>query len=93
MCSSIIVSNTQPASMFYCLLVCSHTHSLFSLFVIFLYSVAPAPEITNLTAINSTAIQVSWQPPSPEDVPGMIVNYIIMYAADGAERMIASPER
>ena len=41
--------------------------------------VPPPPSGVTATALNSTALLVSWQPFNEEDVPGILTNFTIRY--------------
>ena len=57
---------------------CLYLAQLFIFYFLSL-SVAPPPNITEVVAVSSREIRVSWQPLNMEDVPGVIVNYHVRY--------------
>ena len=66
----------------------THTHTLTHYFHL---TVAPPPNITQLEAVNSTAIRLAWQQLDSEDVPGMLVNYNITYTLDDNDITLPVP--
>lgn len=47
-----------------------------------LSAVSSPPRNLTVHPVSSTALQLSWQP--PEEIPGMLVNYIIMFIGGGS---------
>ena len=75
---------------------CQHTCILFTMLkLLYVSEPSKAPVLTNIKVLNSTSIQLKWEPVPREFTHGIITKYVILYTDDEKETdnktVLASP--